>query len=80
MKLSGPGKPLFVISLVLFFVISLVLFILALLGVLGVAIPVVGGFTLWLAVASWVFLAIGCLMTGMKWRSAVVELSRHRHF
>lgn len=57
MKLSAPGKPLFIVSLVLF--------ILALLGVLGVAIPVIGGYTIWLALASWVALAIGCLMTGM---------------
>lgn len=57
MKLSAPGKPLFVISLVLF--------ILALLGTLGVVIPVIGAFTAWIAIAAWVALAVGCLMTGM---------------
>lgn len=57
MKLSAPGKPLFLVSLVLFAI--------ALLGALGVAIPVIGGYTIWIALGSWVALAIGCLMTGM---------------
>lgn len=55
MKLSAPGKPLFLVSLVLF--------ILAILG--QFAIAAIAPYVLWLAVAAWIVLAIGCLMTGM---------------
>jgi len=56
MKLSAPGKPLFLISLILL--------ILALLAFFGIVAPI-AGYAFWLAVAAWVALAIGCLMTGM---------------
>lgn len=55
MKLSAPSKPVFTISLVLF--------ILAILG--QFAIGALAPYVLWLALAAWVVVALGCLMTGM---------------
>jgi hypothetical protein len=56
MKLSAPGKPLFLVSLVL-----LVLALLMTFGVIGfIPVPAI-----WVAVAAWAALALGCLMTGM---------------
>ena len=55
MKLSAPSKIVFIISLVL-----LVLALLVSFGVLPIPVP-----AFWVAIASWVVLAIGCLMTGV---------------
>lgn len=56
MKLSAPSKPIFLISVVLAVV--------AILGGLGV-VAAIAGYAFWIAIASFVVLAIGCLMTGM---------------
>lgn len=56
MKLSAPSKPLFLVSVVLAVV--------AILGGLGV-VGAIAGYAFWIAIASFVVLAIGCLMTGM---------------
>ncbi|MEM6278730.1 MAG: hypothetical protein AAF733_04580 [Verrucomicrobiota bacterium] len=55
MKLSAPTKPIFLVSLVLF--------ILALLGKFAVA--ALAPYVLWLALAAWIVIAIGCLLKGL---------------
>ena len=57
MKLNAPTK--------LIFIISLVLAVLALLAALGIAIPIVSGNALWVALVAYVVLAAGNVMKGM---------------
>ena len=47
----------------LFFGISLVLVVLALIGFFWV-VPYLTAYAFWLAIASWVVLAVGCMMKG----------------
>lgn len=56
MKLSAPSKPIFLVSLVLF--------ILALVGKFA-AVAVLTPNFVWILLAAWVVLALGCLLTGM---------------
>lgn len=57
MKLNAPTK--------IVFIISAVLAILALLPMIGVAIPVVGANTTWVALAGYAVLAVGNLFKGL---------------
>lgn len=57
MKLNAPTK--------IVFIISAVLAILALLPMIGVAIPVVGANTTWVALAGYAVLAAGNLFKGL---------------
>lgn len=47
------------------FIISLVLAVLALLGAIGISLPVIGGHAIWVALAAYVVLAAGNLMKGL---------------
>ncbi len=55
MKLSPPTQAVFLISLILF--------VLALVGHFA-SLPFVSENRFWLSIASWVVLAVGCLMKG----------------
>ena len=57
MKLNAPTK--------IVFIISAVLAILALLPMIGVAIPVIGVHTTWIALAGYVVLAAGNMFKGL---------------
>lgn len=57
MKLSAPTQPIFLISLILA--------ILALVSALGISIPVIGGYTVWLALVAYLVLFVGNVMKGM---------------
>lgn len=57
MNLSAPTK--------IVFLISFVLAALALLAAMGVAIPVVSGNAMWVALLAYIILAAGNLMNGM---------------
>ena len=57
MKLNAPTQ--------IVFLISLVLAVIALIGALGIAIPVIGGYTIWIALAAYVVLAAGNVMKGL---------------
>ena len=57
MKLNAPTKVVFLISLALA--------VLALLLALGVAIPIVAGHAIWVALAAYVVLAAGNILKGL---------------
>ena len=57
MNLSAPTKPVFIIAVILA--------ALALIAALGVAIPVVSGNALWVALLAFVILAAGNMMKGL---------------
>jgi hypothetical protein len=57
MRLNAPTK--------IVFIISVVLAVMALLPMVGVAVPVVGGNTIWFALSAYAVLAAGNLFKGL---------------
>ena len=48
----------------LMFWISLILVVLALIGLFAPTVPYLAAYAIWLAIAGWVVLAVGCMMKG----------------
>jgi len=57
MDLSAPTQPVFLIALVVG--------VLAIISLLGVAIPVVSGYAMWLLIAAFVLLVLGNVLRGL---------------